>query len=164
MIAMRLSERSTLGLRVVLSATIAAALFVPARAGAQSIDLPAVLTSESDKDSWVYSSYAHLFQSDIDDGGNVQRESLAAGLGHRFGLSDDWSLITSAFYQGSYYDFSSAASPFAWDLIHQVTGLGLVNWTLNEHWSLQGGGIARVAAESGGDFGDGHHGRRATRL
>jgi hypothetical protein len=125
---------------------------------AQAIDLPAILTAEEGQDTWIFSSYAHQFETSLNDGGNFSRESVTIGGGHRFALDTDWSLITSLAYQGSYYDFSGSASPFAWDDIHQITGVALVDWKMDESWSLQGGALLRTAAEGGANFGKGFTG------
>jgi len=147
----RWSGRASLA---VLVGSILLVLAVPSRVLAQGVDLPEILLSESEQDSWISASYAHQLSSQLEDGGLFNRGSLAVGGGHRFRFDEDWSLIANVVYQGSYYDFTDGASPFRWDDIHQITGLALAGWKLDERWSLQGGGLIRAAGESGAEFDD----------
>lgn len=151
---MRTRVESRRDQRVVLLGAMLLLLLAPLRVRAQGVDLPAALMSEGDQDSWISASYAHQLSTQMNDGGSFHRGSSSIGGGHRFRFDDAWSLVANVVYQGSYYDFTDGASPFQWDDIHQITGLALAGWKLDEHWSLQGGGLVRAAAESGADFGD----------
>lgn len=147
--------RSRQPLLIVFFASMLLVFLVPSRVRAQAVDLPAAIMSEGEQASWISASYAHQFTSQLNDGGSVGRGSSSLGGGHRFRFDDAWSLVANIVYQGSYYDFTDGASPFQWDDVHQITGLALAGWKLDERWSLQGGGLIRAAGESGSDFGDG---------
>ena len=149
---------SKLAMGLVISGAILLALLAPARAMAQGVDLPAMLTAEEGQDTWISASYAHQFETDLNDGGSFDRESVMIGGGHRFVLNDDWSLVTNLAYQGSYYDYSGKAAPYVWNDIHQITGVALLDWKMDESWSFQGGALVRTAAEGGGNFGRGFTG------
>ena len=127
---------------------------LPASTFAQ-IATPAVEPRASeDPNSWASLSYAHLFETDIDDTPvEVERESLLVIAGHRFELSDSVGLVTQAVYQLSAYDFSGDGGAL-WEDIHQLTVLTMIDWKLDERWSLLGGGLFRFSAESDADFGD----------
>ena len=127
---------------------------LPASTFAQ-IATPAVEPRASeDPNSWASLSYAHLFETDIDDTPvEVERESLLVIAGHRFELSDSVGLVTQATYQLSAYDFSGDGGAL-WEDIHQLTVLTMIDWKLDERWSLLGGGLFRFSAESDADFGD----------
>ncbi len=127
---------------------------LPASTFAQ-IATPAVEPrAPEDPNSWASLSYAHLFETDIDDTPvEVERESLLVIAGHRFELSDSVGLVTQAVYQLSAYDFSGDGGAL-WEDIHQLTVLTMIDWKLDERWSLLGGGLFRFSAESDADFGD----------
>jgi hypothetical protein len=146
-------QGSKLSFGLVFFGALLIALLAPARAMAQGVDLPAMLTAEENQDTWISASYAHQFETDLNDGGSFDRESVMIGGGHRFALSEDWSLVTNLAYQGSYYDFSGKAAPYVWNDIHQITGVALLDWKMDESWSFQGGALVRTAAEGGANFG-----------
>ena len=155
----------------VLGGVLVAVLIVPIAALAQ-IATPSVATPTADQDTWTSVSYAHLFEVDVDNGGgfpngvDVEREALLAIVGHRFKLSEDWSLITQGAYQLTSYNFTGdgkgnlpnrpppATSQALWDEIHQLTLTALFNYRVNDKWSLFALGMYRFSAESGADFGD----------
>jgi hypothetical protein len=140
------------GISIAVFAISIAAL--PASALAQIVT-PGVEPRASDEpNTWATLSYAHLFETDIDDiSVDVERDSLLAIVGHRFELSDSVNLLAQGAYQLSDYDFSGDGGAL-WDDINQITMTTLVDWKLDESWSLLGGGLARFSGESGADFDD----------
>jgi hypothetical protein len=148
------SLRAARGLLVALVVAPAFALSSPSPVLAQSVDLPEAAGADTTRDSWVSASYVQQLSSELDDGGSFGRGSLLLGGGHRFRFDDAFGLLANFVYQGSYYDFTDGARPFAWDDVHQLTGVALGTWKLDERWSLQGGGLVRASAESGADWGD----------
>lgn len=135
------------------SAVFAIAIVAMSAPALAQVVTPAVEPQESkDLNTWMSLSYAHLFETDFDDGPvDVERDSLLAIAGHRFALSDSVGLVTQAAYQLSAYDFSGDGGAL-WDDIHQLTLLMIFDWKLDENWSLFGGGLFRFSAESGADF------------
>jgi hypothetical protein len=140
------------GIAIAMFAVSIAALPAPALA---QIVTPAVEPRASEApNSWLSMSYAHLFETDIDGTPvEMERESFLAIAGHRFELSDSVGLATQASYQLSAYDFSDDLDSL-WEDINQVTLSMLVDWKLDERWSLLGGGLIRFSGEADADFED----------
>lgn len=120
----------------------------------QGVDVPATRLPENATTS-IDASYGHLFQANMDDGGEVERDSASLALSHRIKLSDDLGLSLQGGYQLSSYDFSGSSSAFRWENIHEVRGVALLNWKLNEKWSLITAAAVFLHGESGADFSDG---------
>jgi hypothetical protein len=104
--------------------------------------------------SWIKLYGHHLFETDIDDEGDVQRQAFIGRLGHRFDMSDDWKLFTQFTYQGNYYDIDDSGPAIDWEDIHQSNLVALLAWKVADHWQLLGGGLVRSSGEGGADFGD----------
>lgn len=106
--------------------------------------------------------YGHLFKADMNNGGDVERDSASLGLSHRIKLNDKLSLALQAGYQLSAYDFSPSTSgpnAFQWDDIHEVRGVAMLSWKVNDQWSLITAGAVFAHAEGGADFSRGLTGR-----
>ena len=140
------------GISIFVFAISIAAL--PASAIAQIVTPSVEPRASEDPNTWATLSYAHLFETDLDNTPvEVERDSLLAIAGHRFALSDSVGLVTQASYQLSAYDFSGDGGTL-WKDINQVTAMMMIDWKLDEHWSLFGGGLFRFSGESGADFDD----------
>jgi hypothetical protein len=123
----------------------------------QGVDVPATRLPENATTS-IDASYGHLFKTDTDSGGKIERDSASLALSHRIKLSDDLGLNLQGGYQLSSYDFSQSLNgpgAFRWDDIHELRGVALFNWKLNEKWSLITAAAVFLHAESGADFSDG---------
>lgn len=132
-------------------------LLAPTASLAQIVT-PVVSTGEHEKDTWAAVSYQHMFRTNTDarNGGRtvkLEREAVLALVGHRFKLSDDWSLLTQGAYQLTDYNFQRDMGAL-WGDIHQLTLAALLTYRMNDRWTLLGGGLFRMAGEGGADFGD----------
>ncbi|MCH7645385.1 MAG: hypothetical protein IH974_11185 [Myxococcales bacterium] len=140
------------GISIAVFAISIAAL--PASALAQVVTPAVEPQASEERNTWMSLSYAHLFETDLDNTSvEVKRNSLLAIAGHRFALSDSVGLLTQAAYQLSAYDFSGDGGVL-WKDINQVTTMMMIDWRLDEHWSVLGGGLFRFSGEAGADFGD----------
>ena len=140
------------GLSIALMAVSIAVL--PASALADVITPAVEPASSQDPNTWMTLSYAHLFETDIDGTGvEVERDSFLALAGHRFELSDSVGLSAQGAYQLSAYDFSGDGGVL-WEDINQVTLTMIVDWKLNEKWTVLGGALIRFAGEADADFED----------
>ena len=131
-------------------------LALPSTALAQAVDIPAVVTSQMDQNTWTFAAFTQQFESDLDDAaGDMSRSGVMAGLGHRFELNEDWYIVLQGNYIGSYYDFSRDAgqggggATYRWKDTHTVTLVGLVGWKATDKLTWLGGGIFKNSEEAG---------------
>jgi hypothetical protein len=148
-----------------IAACLLLSLMVTPAALAQ-VDVPVPKTTEKPGKTTVWAGYDHMFNTDINNGGQVQRDSLLLGISHNFELSEDTSLITNVTYQLDSYDWSKGAKNggkkgapgdprgFRWTEIHTPQLVGLLNMKVSDHWSLIGAGLVRMSAESGANLDD----------
>lgn len=138
----------------ILSVALATSGVLPVTAWGQTVDVEA-LEPEMGEQHWItHVGYGHMFETDVDGGGDVSNDSLMAGLGGRFDLTDSLSLSSRLVYSLDAYDISNGAQPFAWGNIHQYTLLGILNWQIDDQWSLLGGPVLRIAGEGSSAFDD----------
>jgi long-subunit fatty acid transport protein len=99
----------------------------------------------------VTTGLGYRADADIDGGGdfNELRFSVAGAGFIRF--NDQWSLIPIVSYRFSHYDWSFRDP---WEDIHTVRTTPLVQYVLDDHWTLFGGPALGFSAESGADLGD----------
>lgn len=111
------------------------------------------------KSTSVEVQYAHQFESNTDNRGNVTRDNAIFNLRHRFSLNDNTGFTLLTGYQLSAYDFSGSATPgtgtFQWDDTHEFRAVGLFDYRINERWTLVTGGAVFSNVEGGGDFDEG---------
>jgi hypothetical protein len=98
--------------------------------------------------------YGHLFESETDNGGKVERDTASLSVGHRFMVAEDVGLTIQGGYHLSVYDFSGSAlsngtGAFQWDDVHDFRAVGLVDWKIDERWSLIGGAAFFGQGEGG---------------
>jgi hypothetical protein len=128
------------------------------------VDVPVPKTDEGETKTRVWAGYEHMFNTDINNGGQIQRDSLLLGLSREFELGDSTKLVTNVTYQLDSYDWSKGAKNggkndrtgggFRWSEIHTPQLVGLLNFKLNDNWSLIGAGLVRMSAESGANLDD----------
>ena len=99
----------------------------------------------------------YQFNADIDDAGKFSVTRALAGIGLKSPLGQRFAVAVGAVYDFAGYDFNDSPAfggGEPWDNIN--TGLFLidVDYNINERWSLFGGGIGAIAAESGADVSD----------
>jgi hypothetical protein len=130
------------------------ATLIPLAAVAQTVDVEAVEPEPSEQRWVTHAGYGHMFSTDINSNGSVSTDSFQAGLGARFDLTDSLSLAPRFLYSLDAYDMTREAQPFAWGNIHQYTLLGVLNWKIDDSWSLLGGPILRISGEGSSAFDD----------
>jgi hypothetical protein len=138
-------------------------LLLAAESFAQGIDIPAIMTSGKGPDTFFSTNYIHQFAADVDDAnhpnaastdGEMSRDSWLTTGGHRFQLSDDVYFLTQGSYGLNAYHFDRKAGAYRWEDTHMMTVVGLAGWKIDDNWSMVGGGIFRLFAEGGADFGE----------
>ncbi len=97
--------------------------------------------------------YGHLFNTDIDSGGDFQRNGFRASFGAEFGLAPRLKLDNVFAYEYHNYTFSGT-SAFQWNDIHLIQYIPLLKWVESERWQFLGGPIVKANAEEGADFSD----------
>jgi hypothetical protein len=145
------------GLRFAFAAGCAglAWLLAPAAVQAQTVDVEAVAPETGAEPFSFKAGYDHMFSSDVTGGGHVSRDAFQASIGGRFDLGGSLSLQTRFVYELNAYDLTNGAAPFQWGNVNQYTLLGLLNWQINESWSVLGGPIFRLAGEGSAAFDNG---------
>ena len=143
----------------IFALSILAAVSVATSAWAQAIDVPLLVTGDSDKRSWANIAVGHQFKTEIDSGNDgsdadFSRNNLSAVVGHRFELDDNLFLLGNMAYQLSFYDFDNGFGPrtqLRWQDIHRFTLMTGLGWTQDE-WTVIGLLIGRTEGESGANF------------
>jgi hypothetical protein len=135
-----------------LSIALAISGVLSMTAWAQTVDVESIEPVEGEKRWVTHAGYGHMFETNIKGGGNndVSTESFMAGIGARFDLTDSLSLSPRLVYGLDSYDISSGL----WGNIHQYTLLGILNWQIDEQWSVLGGPVLRLAGEGSSAFDD----------
>jgi len=101
--------------------------------------------------------FEHLFDTDIDDGGDVNATRFGAAAGLSFELNDRLNLGLNLGYAYDGYDFggdSGFGGLDPWEDVHTVRAGARLTWKVDEQWAVYGGPVVRLSAESGADFGD----------
>jgi hypothetical protein len=135
-----------------------AALLLPVPGWSQAVDIEAVAPEPAEQRYSFFTGYDHMFETDVAGGGDVSRDSFAAGAGGRLALGETVDLDTRFIYELNGYDVSNAASPLAWGNVHQYTLASILAWKLDPKWSLLGGPIFRFAGEGSAAFDNGFSG------
>jgi hypothetical protein len=138
----------------ILTVALALSGVLPVTAWAQTVDVESVEPVTGEKRWVTHAGSGHKFETDVNGGGDVSNNSFMAGLGARFDLTDSLSLSPRLVYALDSYDISNGAQPFAWGNIHQYTLLGILNWQIDEQWSVLGGPVFRLAGEGSSAFDD----------
>jgi hypothetical protein len=138
------------------------AVGAPLAAFAQAVDVEAVEPERQDRTGFAFrTGYDHMFQTDVNSGGNVSRDSFQASIGGRFKLDDEIHFTPRFIYELNAFDMSEGvrnASGIQWGNVNQYTLVGIADWAMNEHWALLGGPIFRLAGEGSGAFDNGFSG------
>ncbi|HVN37298.1 MAG TPA: hypothetical protein VMW19_03875 [Myxococcota bacterium] len=147
--------------RWVQSLFAVAALAAPLVAAAQTVDVEEVEPQEpSDHNFALRAGYDHVFESHIKNvgGSNVSIDNFQASIGGRFKLSDSVGFTPRFIYSLGAYDFSDNIRPAGWENINTYTLLGLLDYKMNEHWTLIGGPVFRLSGEGAAAFNNGFTG------
>jgi hypothetical protein len=97
-------------------------------------------------------------KSDIDNGGGVtgaesSETALRTTALGTYKISDEFKLGLAASFQWSRYDFSGVAGD-PWQDVYLFRVTPLLQYTIDENWSVYGGPSMAFAGESGADFSD----------
>jgi hypothetical protein len=108
-------------------------------------------------------AYAHRFEANLDKAGRFSTDTTRIEFASQtaFGRSLSWDNLVA--YEFNYYNFTNTqqGTPFGafggdpWKDVHYLTYIPSLRWKIDPHWSVFGGPVLQVAAESGADFGDG---------
>lgn len=138
------------------------AVGAPLSAFAQAVDVEAVEPEGRDRTGFAFrTGYDHMFQSDLNSGGEVSRDSFQASLGGRWGVADKVHFTPRFIYELNAFNISNEAqreSGIAWGNINQYTLVGIADWAITEKWALLGGPLFRLAGEGSGAFNNGFTG------
>lgn len=91
----------------------------------------------------LYGGYGHLFKTDINGGGNFQRDGFRLLFTGEISFTSDFKLNNLVSYDFHHYDFSSS-SRFQWNDIHFANYVPLFTWKANEQWSILAAPIVRL--------------------
>jgi hypothetical protein len=146
----------------VAAGALATAILAPTALA--QVDVPVPDTQEKPGRTRVWAGYEHMFNTDINNGGQIQRDSMLLGISHDFEISEDTSLITNVTYQLDSYDWSKGAknggknnppsAGFRWSEIHTPQLVALLDVKVSDHWSIIGAGLVRMSAETGANLDD----------
>ena len=90
-----------------------------------------------------YAGYGHLFNTDIDNGGDFSRDRFRVLINAEIEFTPEFSLVNIASYDFNHYDFSSK-SRFQWNDIHFANYAPLLKWKANEQWTLLAVPLVRI--------------------
>ncbi|MEA3641983.1 MAG: hypothetical protein VBE63_18885 [Lamprobacter sp.] len=122
------------------------------------------LFAQPSADAWrlrLDTGALHRWQTDINDGGEVELDAWAIRLGADQAVAPDLRLGLSASYGERQYRFEGetgfgALSP--WSRVRELRLSGLISWKADERWNLFAVPSIRWTAEEGADLSDGQTG------
>ena len=105
-------------------------------------------------------AYAHRFEADLDEAGKFSTDTTRIEFASQtpFGRALSWDNMVA--YEFNHYKFTNtngnnSAGGDPWKDVHLLTYIPTLRWNIDKQWSVFGGPVLQVAAESGADFGDG---------
>ncbi|MHC4414263.1 MAG: outer membrane beta-barrel protein [Planctomycetota bacterium] len=104
----------------------------------------------------VVGGYEQAFDTDIDEGGEVEVSRARFGLGAQTDLDANLKLSLSLNYELAQYDFSGTTSFGAepWEDIHTLGFGAQLRWSMTNDWTIFGGPIIQFSRESDADWDD----------
>ena len=100
----------------------------------------------------------HVFNTDVDGGGELSITRLGARIGTDIEIDRDLKLSVRGTYELSLYDFSGLSDlgdPDPWEDIHTLTLHTQLQWSIASDWTIFGGPVIRFSRESGADWDQG---------
>jgi hypothetical protein len=97
----------------------------------------------------------HLFDADVDDGGEFSKSSVGFRFDSRLPVADQAAIDFSFGYQWENYDFSGSGALTGldpWDDVHNLAFRAILNWKIGDKYWLFGGPIVGMSAEDGADY------------
>lgn len=101
----------------------------------------------------VNGGVSEQFNSSIDNGGNFSLTRVKLGVGVPVNLKEGVQLGTTFRYEYDHYNFDNIPSP--WENINTFSLASILQWQMNDLWTVYGGGFVKMSAESGSSLGDG---------
>ncbi|MHC4208948.1 MAG: hypothetical protein ACYSWT_04455 [Planctomycetota bacterium] len=97
----------------------------------------------------------HLFEADVDDGGEFEVSSLGIRVDSRWRVAEGAAVDFTFGYTWDTYDFSGSGSLTGldpWDDVHTLGFRAVLNWRLDDKYWLFGGPVVSMSAEDGADY------------
>ena len=97
----------------------------------------------------------HMFDADVDDGGEFSRSSLGIRVDSRWRVAERAAVDFSFGYQWDSYDFSGSGTLTGldpWDDVHNLAFRAILNWKLEDNLWLFGGPTVAMSAQDGADY------------
>jgi hypothetical protein len=100
-------------------------------------------------------AYAHRFEADLAKDGKFSTDTARLEFTSQTEFTKALYWDNLVFYEFNTYDFSNTDRGGWWKDIHYLTYIPSLRWKIDNQWSVFGGPVLQVAAESEADFGDG---------
>jgi hypothetical protein len=97
----------------------------------------------------------HLFETDVDDGGEFETSSLGLRVDGRWRVVERFAVDISFGYTWDTYDFSGSGSLTGldpWGDVHTLNFRTVLNWRMDDKYWLFGGPVVSMSAEDGADY------------
>ncbi|MHC4767298.1 MAG: hypothetical protein ACYTEI_01145 [Planctomycetota bacterium] len=97
----------------------------------------------------------HLFEADVDDGGEFETSSLGFRFDSRIPVYERAAVDVSFGYTWDNYDFSGSGALTGldpWDDVHNLGFRAILNWPLDDDMWVFGGPVVAMSAEDGADY------------
>jgi len=97
----------------------------------------------------------HLFDADVDDGGEFSTSSVGIRFDSRWRVYERAAVDFSFGYAWDSYDFSGSGALTGldpWDDVHNLAFRAILNWRIGDQYWLFGGPIVAMSAEDGADY------------
>ena len=98
--------------------------------------------------------FGYRADADIDKGGKSSEVAVRTTASGHYSLNDQFRLGMLMSYQHSYYDFSGSGRPDNGVDVNLFRVTPLLQYTVDENWSVYGGPSFSYAGENGAEFGD----------
>ncbi len=97
----------------------------------------------------------HLFDADVDDGGEFSTSSVGLRIDSRWRVYERAAVDFSFGYGWDTYDFSGSGALTGldpWDDVHNLSFRAILNWKMNDKYWLFGGPVVGMSAEDGAEY------------
>jgi hypothetical protein len=97
----------------------------------------------------------HLFDADVDDGGEFSLSTVGLRVDSRLRVYERAAVDFSLGYNWDTYDFSGSGALTGldpWDDVHNLAFRAILNWRIDDKYWLFGGPVVAMSAEDGADY------------
>jgi hypothetical protein len=97
----------------------------------------------------------HMFDADVDDGGEFSTSTVGIRFDSRWRVADQAAVDFSFGYQWQNYDFSGSGTLTGldpWDDVHNLAFRAILNWKISDKYWLFGGPVVQMSAQDGADY------------